>query len=107
MQKEIHPKYHIDATITCSCGNIIETGSTIKETKIEICSACHPFYTGKKKTMDTTGRVDRFKKMTEKSAVKKEATEKIKAAKKVIEKKAKKEAVAKAEAPKETEKEIA
>jgi len=107
MQKDIHPTYHANATITCSCGNVIETGSTIKEMKIEICSACHPFYTGKKKMMDTTGRVDRFKKMTEKSAVKKEETAKIKAAKKVIEKKAKKEVVLKTEAPKETEKEIA
>ena len=67
MKKNIHPKYHSDAKITCSCGNVIETGSTLSEMKVEICSACHPFYTGKKKMLDATGRVDRFKKMTEKA----------------------------------------
>jgi large subunit ribosomal protein L31 len=82
MKKNIHPKYFTDAQIICSCGNIIKTGSTVKEMKVEICSACHPFYTGKKKMMDTTGRVDRFKKMTEKAAAKKEATAKAKTAKK-------------------------
>jgi large subunit ribosomal protein L31 len=91
MKKAIHPKYHADATITCSCGNVIETGSTVKEMKIEICSACHPFYTGKKKLMDSTGRVDRFKKISEKAAAKKEVADKIKAAKKTIVKKEKKE----------------
>ncbi|MFA6973851.1 MAG: 50S ribosomal protein L31 [Parcubacteria group bacterium] len=82
MKKNIHPKYFTDAKIICACGNTIETGSTVKEMKVEICSACHPFYTGKKKMMDTTGRVDRFKKMAEKAAEKKEATAKAKAAKK-------------------------
>jgi large subunit ribosomal protein L31 len=82
MKKAIHPKYYTDAQIICSCGNIIKTGSTVKEMKVEICSACHPFYTGKKKSLDTTGRVDRFKKMTEKAAAKKEATAKAKAVKK-------------------------
>ncbi|HCP09014.1 MAG TPA: 50S ribosomal protein L31 [Candidatus Moranbacteria bacterium] len=81
MKKDIHPKYFTDAKITCSCGNIIKTGATVKEMKVEICSACHPFYTGKKKMMDTTGRVDRFKKMAEKAAEKKEATAKAKKAK--------------------------
>lgn len=97
MKKNIHPTYHTDATITCSCGNVIETGSTVKEMKIEICSACHPFYTGKKKMMDTTGRVDRFKKISEKAAAKKEAAEKVKAAKKTVVKKEKKEKTVKAE----------
>ena len=82
MKKAIHPKYFTDAKIICSCGNIIETGATGKEMKVEICSACHPFYTGKKKMMDTTGRVDRFKKMAEKAAQKKEATLIAKTAKK-------------------------
>jgi large subunit ribosomal protein L31 len=81
MKKDIHPKYFTDAQIICSCGNIIKTGSTVKVMKIEICSACHPFYTGKKKMMDTTGRVDRFKKMAEKAAAKKEAAKKAKEAK--------------------------
>jgi large subunit ribosomal protein L31 len=82
MKKDIHPKYHSDAQIICACGNIIKAGSTVKEMKVEICSACHPFYTGKKKTLDTTGRVDRFKKMAEKAAAKKEAAKKAKADKK-------------------------
>jgi len=71
MKKNIHPKYYADAKIICACGNVIEAGSTTQEMKVEICSACHPFYTGKKKMLDTTGRVDRFKKMAEKAAVKK------------------------------------
>ncbi|HAI74535.1 MAG TPA: 50S ribosomal protein L31 [Candidatus Moranbacteria bacterium] len=71
MKKDIHPKYFADAKITCACGNVIEAGSTVKEMKVEICSACHPFYTGKKKSMDIAGRVDRFKKMTEKATEKK------------------------------------
>ena len=71
MKKKIHPQYHNDAKIVCSCGAILATGSTIKEMNVEICSACHPFYTGKKKTMDTAGRVDRFKKLAEKAAAKK------------------------------------
>ena len=71
MKKNIHPKYHSDAKITCACGSIIKTGSTIPEMKIEICGACHPLYTGKQKVLDSTGRVDRFKKMAEKTASKK------------------------------------
>lgn len=71
MKKEIHPKYYPDAKIICACGNIIKTGSTVKEMKVEICSACHPFYTGKKKLLDSTGRVERFKKMAGKTAAKK------------------------------------
>ncbi|HKL86435.1 MAG TPA: 50S ribosomal protein L31 [Treponemataceae bacterium] len=61
MKKGIHPAY--DATkITCACGSVIETKSTAKDIAIEICSACHPFYTGKQKLVDTAGRIDRFKK---------------------------------------------
>ncbi|MBN2535856.1 MAG: 50S ribosomal protein L31 [Spirochaetales bacterium] len=61
MRKGIHPKYE-HTTITCVCGNVIETRSTMKDIKIEICSKCHPFFTGKQKLVDTTGRVERFKK---------------------------------------------
>jgi large subunit ribosomal protein L31 len=61
MKEGIHPEYK-DATITCVCGNVIETKSTKKDIKIEICSNCHPFITGKQKIMDTAGRVERFKK---------------------------------------------
>ena len=61
MKEGIHPEYK-EATITCVCGNVIETKSTKKDIKIEICSNCHPFMTGKQKIMDTAGRVERFKK---------------------------------------------
>ncbi len=61
MKKDIHPKYEA-ATITCTCGHVIETRSTRKDLKIEICSNCHPFYTGQQKLVDTEGRVEKFKK---------------------------------------------
>ncbi len=61
MKASIHPAYVDDAVITCACGAKFETGSTSKTLSIEICSQCHPFYTGKKKYIDTTGRVERFK----------------------------------------------
>ncbi len=67
MKKKIHPQYYKKAEIKCSCGNVIKVGSTQEEMEIEICSACHPFYTGKKKLVDTAGQVDRFKKRLEKS----------------------------------------
>ena len=60
MRKGIHPEYH-QTTITCACGNTIETRSTLKDLRVEICSACHPFYTGKQKLVDTAGRVERFR----------------------------------------------
>ncbi|MBD3373098.1 MAG: 50S ribosomal protein L31 [Candidatus Coatesbacteria bacterium] len=59
MKAKIHPKYE-ETTITCACGNQITTRSTVKEIKVDVCSACHPFYTGKQKLMDTTGRVERY-----------------------------------------------
>ena len=61
MKEKIHPRYQ-PATITCTCGNVIETWSTEKEMKIEICSNCHPFFTGQQKIVDTEGRVEKFKK---------------------------------------------
>ncbi len=61
MKEAIHPNYE-EATITCACGEVIKTRSTKKDIKVEICSKCHPFYTGKQKLVDTGGRVDRFKK---------------------------------------------
>lgn len=67
MKKDIHPKYYPEAKIICACGNVITTGSVKPEMKVEVCSACHPFYTGKKRLVDSTGRVDRFKKRMEKS----------------------------------------
>ena len=61
MRNGIHPKYEM-TTISCACGNVIETRSTIKDIKVEICSACHPFFTGKQKLVDTAGRIERFRK---------------------------------------------
>ena len=62
MKKDIHPKYDLKTKATCVCGAVFEVGSTIPEIKIEICSQCHPFYTGNEKIMDTAGRVERFNK---------------------------------------------
>jgi large subunit ribosomal protein L31 len=59
MKKEIHPKYQ-EATVTCVCGNQFKTRSTLKEIKVEICAACHPFFTGQQKLVDSAGRVERF-----------------------------------------------
>jgi len=61
MKKGIHPEYY-DTIIKCSCGNIIHTRSTKKEMHVEICSACHPFFTGKQKIIDTAGRVEKYQK---------------------------------------------
>lgn len=66
MKKDIHPKYHPDAVIKCACGNTFRVGSTKEYTEVEICSACHPFYTGKEKIIDTAGRVGRYKRRLEK-----------------------------------------
>ncbi len=68
MKSDIHPKY-FDATVHCACGSKWKTGSTMPEISVEICSQCHPFYTGKEKMLDTRGRVDRFKKRMSKSDV--------------------------------------
>ena len=61
MKADIHPKYE-NTTIKCACGNIIEAGSTKTDISVEICSACHPFFTGKQKLVDTAGRIERFRK---------------------------------------------
>ena len=61
MKKGIHPDYQ-PTTIKCACGEVIETRSTKKDIRVEICSKCHPFFTGRQKLVDTGGRVDRFKK---------------------------------------------
>ena len=60
MKPDIHPKYY-QATVSCACGETFETGSTSESLKVEICSKCHPFFTGKQKFVDTGGRVERFK----------------------------------------------
>ena len=60
MKQGIHPDYHPDKII-CVCGNVIETRSTSKDIRVEICSSCHPFFTGRQKLVDTAGRVDRYR----------------------------------------------
>ncbi len=62
MKPETHPNYYKEAKVVCVCGNTFTTGSTMKEMSIDICSECHPFYTGKQKLIDTEGRVEKFKK---------------------------------------------
>lgn len=62
MKAEIHPKYYASAVIKCACGAILNVPSTKEKIEVEICSNCHPFYTGKEKMIDTAGRVEKFKK---------------------------------------------
>ncbi|MBU1104834.1 50S ribosomal protein L31 [Patescibacteria group bacterium] len=61
MKPDIHPKYYNDCKVVCACGNSYITGSILPEIRVDVCSACHPFYTGKEKFIDTEGRVERFK----------------------------------------------
>ena len=61
MKKDIHPKY-VETTITCACGNVIYTRATKENIRVELCSNCHPFFTGRQKLVDTAGRVERFQK---------------------------------------------
>jgi large subunit ribosomal protein L31 len=68
MKNGIHPTYYPQATVTCACGNTFKTGSTVQEITTEICSNCHPFFTGKQKLVDTAGNLEKFKKRTEAAA---------------------------------------
>ncbi len=61
MKEKIHPKYYVDAKATCSCGNTFTLGSTKPEIKVELCSQCHPFFTGEQRVVDTAGRVERYR----------------------------------------------
>jgi len=95
MKKDTHPTYHAQAVITCACGNEIKIGSTVEKNGVELCSLCHPFYTGKQKIVDSAQRVEKFqKRQTKKSdavldskakAIKKAARAKKKADKKLKE----------------------
>ncbi|HPX52214.1 MAG TPA: 50S ribosomal protein L31 [Candidatus Paceibacterota bacterium] len=76
MKKDLHGEYFADAVATCACGAKYVVGSTKKEIEVEICSKCHPFYTGQEKVLDTAGRVDRFKKKIAKAAEVKAKTKK-------------------------------
>jgi len=92
MKTKIHPKWFDQAKVKCACGNTFTIGSTLPELEVEVCSACHPFYTGQMKFVDTAGRVDAFK------------TKQSKAKKKVISKKEKRELKRKRKIQKELEK---
>lgn len=70
MKQDLHPKYYDKASVVCACGNKFEIGATKPEIHVEICGVCHPFYTGKEKMMDTTGRVEKFKNRMAKKAAK-------------------------------------
>ncbi len=72
MKKDIHPEY-LKTAIHCACGNVVEAGSTKKDIRVEICSKCHPFFTGKQKLLDTAGRIERFRKKYAQFDAKKEA----------------------------------
>ena len=68
MKADIHPKYYPEAKVVCACGNTFTTGATIEEIHVELCSACHPFYTGKQKMLDTSRRVEKFQERKTKKA---------------------------------------
>ena len=89
MKANIHPAWHPQAKVHCACGNVFSTGSTLKEISVEICSACHPLFTGQQKFIDTAGRVDKFNQRM--AAAEKKKTE-------AAERKRAKEAAAAAEA---------
>ncbi len=78
MKQDIHPTYYEKAKVKCACGNVIETGATQEEIKTDICSNCHPFYTGKEKMLDVAGRIEKFKARQKKAVpgVKNKATKK-------------------------------
>lgn len=71
MKKDIHPKYYPNAKVTCACGNAFTVGSTKEHIETEICSKCHPFFTGKEKVIDTLGQVQKFKVRAAKKTTKK------------------------------------
>jgi len=69
MKKGIHPTYYPDAKVTCACGNTFTVGATIKEINVELCSNCHPFFTGKQKLVDTARRVEKFEERSAKKSI--------------------------------------
>lgn len=82
MKANIHPNWFNDAIVTCACGSTFTTGSTLAQIRVEMCSKCHPLFTGQAKFVDTLGQVDRFLKKTESSKVKREERRKIEQARK-------------------------
>lgn len=93
MKKDIHPNYHDDAKILCACGKVYEVGSTMNEIQVELCAACHPFYTGKQKILDTARRVEKFTARTSQKA-EKTTGKKVKREKRTKQKEAKESAKA-------------
>ncbi len=91
MKKDTHPEYHSQAKVSCACGNVFYVGSTKKEMAVEICYACHPFFTGNEKLIDTAGRVEKFKakRAAAKTETKNKATKKAEKKEKKTTKKAK------------------
>jgi large subunit ribosomal protein L31 len=82
MKKDIHPKVNKECVVTCACGNTFTTMSTLPSIKVEICSACHPFYTGTAKFVDTEGRIEKFSKRMKIAEEKKKKIEETKSSKK-------------------------
>lgn len=80
MKKDIHPTYHNDAVISCACGATFKVGSTSSSITVDLCSKCHPFYTGKQKLVDTAGRVEKFEEKIKKASAAKDKAAKRKAA---------------------------
>lgn len=97
MKGDTHPTYYPNTKIVCACGNTISVGSTVEDIHIELCSACHPFYTGKQNLVDTSGRVEKFETRA-KSKAGTVSGKKVKAAKRAAQKEAKKSAKATIEA---------
>jgi large subunit ribosomal protein L31 len=97
MKKALHPEYYANAKISCACGTKLEIGSTVEEISIELCSKCHPFYTGKQKIIDTARRVEKFEARSAKKADK-ITGKKAKTAKRSAQKVAKREEAEKADA---------
>lgn len=98
MKEEIHPKLYQDVEVTCACGNTFKTLSTLENIKVEICSACHPFYTGQQRFVDTEGRIEKFvkkQKLAEDKKKKAQETKKSKSQKTQDQKKPKKQATLK------------
>jgi large subunit ribosomal protein L31 len=89
MKKDIHPEYIEKAKITCACGAVYEVGSTVPEISVELCAACHPFYTGKQKILDTARRVEKFQDKLTKKAATPTTGKKVKSAKRAASKKQK------------------
>ncbi len=78
MKEAIHPKWFSEAKVTCACGNTWVTGATIAEIRTDICSACHPFYTGEQRIVDTEGQVDRFtKRLQQRAAIRQKAEDRV------------------------------